>query len=56
VIPFNAWGDASSPYRAPPEEKIRAFVTRVRELGCLVTVRQSRGRDVRGACGTLVAT
>jgi len=55
VIPFNDWGAASSPYRAPSEEKVRAFVGRVHELGCLVTVRRSRGRDVRGACGTLVA-
>ena len=53
VIPFNAWGNASLPYRAPPEEKVQAFVARVHELGCLVTVRRSRGRDVRGACGTL---
>ena len=56
VIPFNAWGEAGSPYRAPSEEKVQAFVARVHELGCLVTVRRSRGRDVRGACGTLVAT
>ena len=55
VIPFNDWGAASSPYRAPSEEKVLAFVRRVHELGCLVTVRRSRGRDVRGACGTLVA-
>jgi 23S rRNA (adenine2503-C2)-methyltransferase len=56
VIPFNDWGGPSSPYRAPSEEKLQAFVARVHELGCLVTVRRSRGRDVRGACGTLVAT
>ena len=55
VIPFNAWGGPSSPYRAPSEEKVQAFVARVHELGCLVTVRRSRGRDVRGACGTLIA-
>lgn len=54
VIPFNAWG-ADSPYRAPTEERVQAFVARVHELGCLVTVRRSRGRDVRAACGTLVA-
>ena len=56
VIPFNAWGTTSSPYCAPSEEKLRAFVARVHELGCLVTVRRTRGQDVRGACGTLVAT
>ena len=54
IIPFNAWG-ISSPYRAPPDERVRAFVARVYELGCLVTVRRSRGRDVRAACGTLVS-
>ena len=56
VIPFNSWGGTGSPYRVPSEERVRAFVSRVRELGCLVTVRKSRGQDVRGACGTLVAT
>lgn len=55
VIPFNDWGAASSPYRAPSEERVKAFVLRARERGCLVTVRSSRGRDVRAACGTLVA-
>jgi 23S rRNA (adenine2503-C2)-methyltransferase len=55
VIPFNTWGTTDSPYRAPSEERVRAFVARVHELGCLVTVRRTRGRDVRGACGTLVS-
>ncbi|MDB5218176.1 MAG: hypothetical protein JWO86_6103 [Myxococcaceae bacterium] len=55
VIPFNPWGGDGSPYRTPSEARVRAFVARVRELGCLVTVRRSRGRDVRAACGTLVA-
>lgn len=53
VIPFNAWGGQDSPYREPSEERVRAFVARVHERGCLVTVRRSRGRDVRAACGTL---
>jgi 23S rRNA (adenine2503-C2)-methyltransferase len=53
VIPFNAWGDARSPYREPTEESVRAFTARLYERGCLVTVRRSRGRDVRAACGTL---
>jgi 23S rRNA (adenine2503-C2)-methyltransferase len=56
VIPFNDWGSPSSPYRAPSEETLQRFVARLHERGCLVTVRRSRGRDVRGACGTLVAT
>jgi 23S rRNA (adenine2503-C2)-methyltransferase len=55
VIPFNAWGKEGSPFRAPPEERVQAFAARLHERGCLVTVRRSRGRDVRAACGTLVA-
>lgn len=53
VIPFNAWGDDRSPYREPSEQTVRAFTARLHERGCLVTVRHSRGRDVRAACGTL---
>ena len=52
VIPFNAWG-AVSPYREPTPERVQAFAARLHERGCLVTVRNSRGRDVRAACGTL---
>jgi 23S rRNA (adenine2503-C2)-methyltransferase len=55
VIPFNAWGTEGSPYREPTEERMQAFVARLQARGCLVTVRRSRGRDARGACGTLVA-
>jgi len=56
VIPFNAWGDATSPYREPSAERVSGFVARLRSHGCLVKVRRSRGRDVRAACGTLVAS
>lgn len=51
VIPFNAW--EGSPYREPPPERVQAFVLRLRERGSFVTIRRSRGRDVRAACGTL---
>ena len=54
VIPFNEWGDAPSPYREPTAVRVDAFVARLRARGCLVTVRRSRGRAVRAACGTLV--
>ena len=54
VIPFNAWGDDRSPYSEPDEERVRAFTARLYQRGCMVTVRRSRGRDVRAACGTLV--
>jgi 23S rRNA (adenine2503-C2)-methyltransferase len=53
LIPFNAWSGA--PYREPPEARVLAFAERLHERGCLVKVRRSRGRDVRAACGTLVA-
>jgi 23S rRNA (adenine2503-C2)-methyltransferase len=55
VIPFNAWGALPARYQEPPEARVRGFVDRLRARGCLVTVRRSRGRDVRAACGTLVA-
>ncbi|MBS2019245.1 MAG: 23S rRNA (adenine(2503)-C(2))-methyltransferase RlmN [Deltaproteobacteria bacterium] len=53
VIPFNAWEGAT--YQQPSPARIAAFVARLREHGCLVKVRATRGRDARGACGTLVA-
>mgnify|MGYP001043108868 CR=1 FL=1 len=54
VIPFNAW--AQSPYREPSSDRVASFVSILRAHGCVVKVRCSRGRDVRGACGTLVAS
>jgi 23S rRNA (adenine2503-C2)-methyltransferase len=53
VIPFNVWGTQPSPFREPSRARTDAFVQRLRACGCLVTVRRSRGRDVRAACGTL---
>ncbi len=52
LIPMNA--HAHSPFREPEEDQIQAFATRLREHGCFITVRRSRGRDVQGACGQLV--
>lgn len=51
LIPFNAWD--GSPYVEPSEEVALAFATRLREEGSIVKIRRSRGRDARGACGTL---
>lgn len=51
LIPFNRWEGA--PYEEPPAATIEAFAARVRDEGCLVKVRRSRGRDARAACGTL---
>ena len=53
VIPFNAW--EGSPFREPSADVVASFVARLREQGCLVKIRRTRGRDVSGACGTLAA-
>ncbi len=52
VIPLNE--HASTSLRAPTDDRVLAFARRLTELGCLATVRNNRGRDVRGACGQLV--
>ena len=51
VIPYNEY--EASPFREPKEERVQAFVKRLQERDCLVTVRRSRGRDVQAACGLL---
>jgi 23S rRNA (adenine2503-C2)-methyltransferase len=45
---------AASAFREPEDDRIDAFVGRLRARGCFVTVRRSRGRDVQGACGQLI--
>ncbi len=52
VIPFNAYEGAL--FGEPAEDRLRAFVQRLRERGCLATIRYSRGRDAQAACGQLV--
>lgn len=52
VIPLNAHERA--PFAAPDDEAVLRFARRLSELGCLCTVRHSRGSDVQGACGQLV--
>jgi 23S rRNA (adenine2503-C2)-methyltransferase len=54
VIPFNAWSSIPG-FKEPSEDRVRAFTERLHARRCIVTVRRSRGRDVRAACGTLVA-
>ncbi len=51
VIPFNPY--PGLPYRAPTAEEIGRFMGRLYELPLTVTLRASRGRDVKGACGQL---
>jgi 23S rRNA (adenine2503-C2)-methyltransferase len=52
LIRMNA--HAACDIQEPDEERICTFVHRLKDLGCFVTVRKSRGRDVQGACGQLV--
>jgi 23S rRNA (adenine2503-C2)-methyltransferase len=51
LIPMNEHPDA--PFREPSEERLQAFAARLHRHGCFITVRRSRSRDVRGACGQL---
>lgn len=44
---------AASAFKPPDDARLDAFVARLKERGCFVTVRRSRGRDVQGACGQL---
>lgn len=43
------------PFRRPAEEKVNWFARELSGKGILVTVRQSRGRDIDAACGQLAA-
>jgi 23S rRNA (adenine2503-C2)-methyltransferase len=52
LIPMNEHDHA--PFKEPVEDRIQAFSDRLKGHGCFVTVRRSRGRDVRAACGQLV--
>ncbi len=52
LIPMNEHDHAV--FQEPAEDRIQAFSDRLKAQGCFVTVRRSRGRDVRAACGQLV--
>jgi 23S rRNA (adenine2503-C2)-methyltransferase len=52
VIPLNA--AAGIPYERPSEEAIDRFARTLAEHGTTVSVRKSRGRDIRAACGQLI--
>ncbi|MBM3694627.1 MAG: 23S rRNA (adenine(2503)-C(2))-methyltransferase RlmN [Actinobacteria bacterium] len=51
VIPLNP--TPASRHRAPPPERVRAFVEQVRRAGANVTQRDTRGRGIDAACGQL---
>ena len=51
LIPMNE--HAASDFREPGEDRVQQFSQWLKDRGCFVTVRRSRGRDVQGACGQL---
>ena len=52
VIPLNA--AAGIPFERPSDEAIDRFAKIVADHGVSVSVRKSRGRDIRAACGQLI--
>jgi len=52
VIPLNP--AAGIPFDRPSEEVIDRFARTLAERGAIVSVRKSRGRDIRAACGQLI--
>jgi 23S rRNA (adenine2503-C2)-methyltransferase len=52
LIPLNA--AAGIPFERPSDEAIDRFARIVAEHGVAVSVRKSRGRDIRAACGQLI--
>jgi len=52
-IPFNEV--PGLPYRSPSEEEISRFLQNAQCLNQAVTLRRSRGSEVMGACGQLIA-
>jgi 23S rRNA (adenine2503-C2)-methyltransferase len=52
VIPLNP--SAGIPYRRPSDEATNRFAKALAEGGLTVSVRKSRGRDIRAACGQLI--
>ncbi len=51
VIPWNPF--PTGDFTRPGDDAATSFAHRLADLGCLVMVRKSRGRDVGGACGQL---
>ncbi len=51
LIPFNPCPEL--PFETPTESEIRAFTNALKKRGVEYTIRISRGRTIRGACGQL---
>jgi 23S rRNA (adenine2503-C2)-methyltransferase len=52
LIPLNA--AAGIPFDRPADARVDAFARILAEKGVTVSVRKSRGRDIRAACGQLI--
>jgi len=52
IIPLNA--APGIPFERPSDEAIDRFAKVLADRGLLVSVRKSRGRDIRAACGQLI--
>jgi 23S rRNA (adenine2503-C2)-methyltransferase len=42
------------PFRRPSDDRVDAFARVLADRGVIVSVRKSRGRDIRAACGQLI--
>jgi 23S rRNA (adenine2503-C2)-methyltransferase len=52
LLPLNE--AAGIPFERPSDERVNRFAAILAEHGILVSVRKSRGRDIRAACGQLI--
>ncbi len=52
LIPLNA--APGIPYERPPDERVDRFAQILADRNLTVSVRKSRGRDIRAACGQLI--
>jgi 23S rRNA (adenine2503-C2)-methyltransferase len=52
LLPLNA--APGIPFERPSDERVDAFARMLSERGVSVSVRKSRGRDIRAACGQLI--
>jgi 23S rRNA (adenine2503-C2)-methyltransferase len=52
LIPLNE--AAGIPYVRPSDRRVDDFARTLAERGVTVSVRKSRGRDIRAACGQLI--
>jgi 23S rRNA (adenine2503-C2)-methyltransferase len=52
LLPLNA--AAGIPFERPSDQRINSFAKILADRGLMVSVRKSRGRDIRAACGQLI--